>query len=76
MMSRESIVIDCDRLLAAEQAYDLYDMGDMHILSCSPWDQVGDLYRRLVHLNTGQVLCFVVVFCPGSDQVFDAYFGR
>lgn len=69
-----------DRRSHADQAFALYDMGDMEIKDTGTWQQAGDEWSMPVYVENGDEpstrLTFVVRFVPGSSEVNDAYFAH
>jgi hypothetical protein len=72
------------RRAAADQAFDLYDMGDMTIEDTGGWDwHAPDEVKRAVFVadevdedghGVSMKLTFVVRFKAGTAEVEDAYF--
>lgn len=64
----------------ANQAFDLYDHGDMAVLSSGPWWPLGDRWLRIVLVgddfrpNAPKPLVFVVRFRRGTDEVEEAFY--
>lgn len=70
----------------ADQAFELYDMGDMEVKDTGGWDTIDkDEWNRAVFIEgaegedgcgTSTKLMFVVRFVPGSVEVSEAYFAE
>lgn len=74
------MTVSPNRPKQADQAYDLYDHGDMTVLSAGPWWSLGDQWLRIVLVGDDfqpknpKPLVFVVRFQHGSDEVMEAYY--
>lgn len=71
--------METDRKAAADQAYELYDHGDVGAVFESDWQVFNHLWLRIVVLETSKpmepdVLVFGVWFEPESAEVRDAYY--
>ena len=68
------------RAAAADQAYDLYDHGDMVLVNSGPWWVMGDVWRKVALVGDDfrpvdpKPLVFVVRFRRGTDEVAEAYY--
>lgn len=77
---QERPMTDPGRPKMANQAYDLYDHGDMDVLSAGPWWPLGDLWLRIVlvgddfHPKNPKPLVFAVRFAKGRNEVEEAYY--
>jgi hypothetical protein len=68
-----------ERKESADQAYALYDHGDIDAVFESDWQVFNNLWMRIVVLETSKpmnpdVLVFGVWFEPESAEVHDAYY--
>ncbi|MGH7174804.1 MAG: hypothetical protein ACREGR_00395 [Minisyncoccia bacterium] len=81
----EGVKMDNARQANADQAFELYDMGDMVVEDTSGWERVlgSDEMSRSVFVadevdadgyGVSKKLTFVVRFVPGSAEVSEAYF--
>ncbi len=71
--------METERKARADQAYELYDHGDVPAAFESPWQVFNHLWLRLVVIESSSprepdVLVFGVWFEPDSDEVRDAYY--
>lgn len=71
--------METERKKRADQAYALYDHGDVGAVFESDWQVFNHLWLRIVVLETSKptdpdVLVFGVWFETGSDEVRDAYY--
>jgi len=76
--------MEAERRVNADQAFALYDMGDMEVKDTGTWqDQGGDEWSMPVFIEgpdgedgygTSTKLTFVVRFVAGSAEVNEAYF--
>jgi hypothetical protein len=69
------------RLQNADQAFELYDKGDMQLDGSDGWDidesrpiWTKNVYVRNPETKSSGVLVFVVRFNPVNDDVEEAYF--
>lgn len=72
--------MDSIRRQRADEAFALYDMGDMEVKDTGTWQRAGDEWSMSVFIENGDSpstkLTFVVRFLPCSTEVNEAYFAH